>query len=130
MKKRVYTIGRGKGNDIVISKVSVSRRHAELTIEEGCMTLKDCGSKNGTYILDNNAKIPIKTSVVAPDDKVAFGDVVFTVGELLSKVSVRNGKVQDKGHVITPPSLAKKRRCRCGAIRVVGYPCEICGERS
>jgi VWFA-related protein len=44
------TVGRTSGNDIFIPDKPVSRKHAEITHEDGIFYIKDLGSKNGTKL--------------------------------------------------------------------------------
>jgi ABC-type multidrug transport system ATPase subunit/pSer/pThr/pTyr-binding forkhead associated (FHA) protein len=44
------TIGRVAGNDIIIPKDSVSRRHARISAEDGGHWITDLGSRNGTVL--------------------------------------------------------------------------------
>ena len=44
------TIGRGPDQDIFLDDVTVSRRHAEITVGKGNPRIKDVGSTNGIYV--------------------------------------------------------------------------------
>jgi hypothetical protein len=44
------TIGRSSACELVLADDTVSRRHAELFVEEGRWLLRDLGSSNGTYL--------------------------------------------------------------------------------
>lgn len=72
----VTTIGRKDDCDIRIPLGDVSRHHAEITLTDGEVFLKDLGSANGTYL--NNKRIEEKTKLTAGDHMV-IGPVVFTV---------------------------------------------------
>ncbi|MFN0095929.1 MAG: FHA domain-containing protein [Dehalococcoidia bacterium] len=67
-------LGRATGNRIVVDHVSVSRRHAMLTIEDGQLSLEDLHSATGTYLnglqIEAGARHP-----VASGSSVRFGDV-------------------------------------------------------
>lgn len=67
-------IGRADGNQVVIDHVSVSRRHAQLVIESGKVTIEDMGSGTGTFVgsqrIDAN-----KATVVESGQTMRFGDV-------------------------------------------------------
>ncbi|HEY4037062.1 MAG TPA: protein kinase [Ktedonobacteraceae bacterium] len=85
MKGRSYrfhqdmtTVGRTNGNDLVISGLTVSRRHARLWFSEGNWYLEDVGSANGTLV--NNVRI-YQAVLLHDGDVVNFGDemVVFNV---------------------------------------------------
>lgn len=45
-----FTIGRVRGNDVVLPKSNVSKRHVYLTIQDGQVFARDSGSTNGTYM--------------------------------------------------------------------------------
>jgi pSer/pThr/pTyr-binding forkhead associated (FHA) protein len=45
-----FRIGREGTNDIVLSDLLVSRRHAQLSVTPDGVTVQDCGSSNGTYL--------------------------------------------------------------------------------
>jgi len=55
LNKNVLRIGRGKGNDIVISKETVSSFHATIEFKDGYFYLEDLRSTNGTRL--NNDKL-------------------------------------------------------------------------
>ena len=44
------TIGRHPESDIFLDDVTVSRRHAEVTVSDGRFAVTDAGSLNGTYL--------------------------------------------------------------------------------
>lgn len=46
----VTTIGRDPGSTIFLDDVTVSRRHAEVSAEDGAYVVRDVGSLNGTYV--------------------------------------------------------------------------------
>ncbi|MBA4181547.1 MAG: hypothetical protein C0506_13235 [Anaerolinea sp.] len=76
-------VGRADGNRVVIDHVSVSRRHATLTIENGRVMLEDLGSASGTFV--GSQRLPVNTpSLVDAGQTLRFGDVegVFIVGTL------------------------------------------------
>ena len=45
-----FSIGRALGNDLVLARAKVSRRHARLTTEDGRWFVEDRGSLYGTYV--------------------------------------------------------------------------------
>ena len=53
--KDEITIGRVSGNDIVLAKGNISKRHSRLTMRGGEMEIADLKSTNGTYV--NGRKI-------------------------------------------------------------------------
>jgi pilus assembly protein CpaF len=73
--KDEITIGRVSGNDIVLAKGNISKRHTRLTKRGEGMEIADMKSTNGTYV--NGRKIAGPT-IVAPSDRVYVGD--FLIG--------------------------------------------------
>ena len=59
--KDEITIGRVSGNDIVLAKGNVSKRHSRLTMRDGGIEVADLKSTNGTYV--NGRKIAGPTAV-------------------------------------------------------------------
>jgi pilus assembly protein CpaF len=72
--KDEVTVGRVRGNDIVLPKGNVSKHHCRLLIRGGEVLVEDLRSTNGTYV--NGRKIadpmPVSTS-----DKVFVGDFII-----------------------------------------------------
>ena len=73
--KDEITIGRVSGNDIVLAKGNISKRHSRLTMRAGEMEIADLKSTNGTYV--NGRKITGPTPIAA-SDRVYVGD--FLIG--------------------------------------------------
>lgn len=69
------SIGRSKGNTVVLDNPTVSRQHATLKLEGDKYVLYDLGSANGTFVGDQRLREP-----VALEDGmvVRFGEVEFT----------------------------------------------------
>lgn len=63
-------IGRDAGCTIVIEDPSVSRKHAELVLKGGTLTLKDLGSKNHTYIAEQRISREVE---VTEGQEITFG---------------------------------------------------------
>lgn len=74
----VTTVGRTNGNDLIISGLSVSRRHARLWFADGLWYVDDVGSSNGTRV--NNVRL-FQAAVLNDGDIINFGDevVVFNI---------------------------------------------------
>lgn len=67
------TIGRDSVNDVVLESTLASRRHAVLLTEGPFVTIKDAGSRNGTYV--NGRRV--ETQVLADHDLIEIGDCVM-----------------------------------------------------
>jgi hypothetical protein len=63
-------LGRGAGCTVVLSDITVSRRHAELVLREGRWILRDLGSSNGTWV---NGRQVVEAEVRS-GDRVVLGD--------------------------------------------------------
>ncbi|MEW6595099.1 MAG: adenylate/guanylate cyclase domain-containing protein [Thermodesulfobacteriota bacterium] len=73
--RATYTIGREKGNDILLPFSWVSRRHAMIQVEmNGRHNLIDLGSANGTMV--NNRRVLTPTRLQA-GDRIAIGKTVL-----------------------------------------------------
>lgn len=67
------TIGRGKGQSVVLPHPLVSRQHCQLFESEGHLVVRDLGSLNGTFV--NNQKI--EESPLPPGELLTVGTVTF-----------------------------------------------------
>jgi pSer/pThr/pTyr-binding forkhead associated (FHA) protein len=63
-------LGRSSGCELVFADDTVSRRHAELRVEDGRWMLRDLGSSNGTYV---NGRRVMEAEVAAGDEIVLGG---------------------------------------------------------
>jgi adenylate cyclase len=66
-------VGRSPTCDLSVADPTISRRHAELVVDDEQVTLRDLGSSNGTFV--NGHKVAAATLEV--DDLIAFGKVAF-----------------------------------------------------
>jgi len=71
----VSTIGRKADCDIRVPLSIVSRRHAEVTVTEDGVSIKDLGAANGTYL--NSQRV--QEEDLEPGDQILIGPVVFTI---------------------------------------------------
>ena len=67
-------LGRAEGNRVVIDHVTVSRRHARLTIDSGRLMIEDLGSATGTFVGSQRVP-PHSQSLVEEGQSIRFGDV-------------------------------------------------------
>jgi pilus assembly protein CpaF len=77
--KDEVTIGRVSGNDIVLPKGNVSKRHSRLTLKDGRIEIADLKSTNGTYV---NGKKIAEATMVGATDRVYVGDFLITIDGL------------------------------------------------
>lgn len=72
--KNEITIGRVQGNDIILPKGNISKRHSRIVVKDGKFIIVDLKSTNGTYV---NGKKITAPQVVKSTDKIYIGD--FTI---------------------------------------------------
>jgi hypothetical protein len=86
LKKRIgghppncFTVGRARGNDIVLADIEVSKVHASFEIDErGAWTMCDSNSTNGTYL--NGALIqPGQKTKIKSSDTIKIGPGLSSV---------------------------------------------------
>ena len=77
--KTEVLIGRVKGNDVVLPKTNVSKRHSRIVVKDGKIILVDLKSTNGTFINGHKITTP---HVMQEGDKVFIGDFMIEVREV------------------------------------------------
>jgi pilus assembly protein CpaF len=76
--KSEVTIGRVQGNDVILPKGNVSKRHARIVLKDGKFIIVDLKSTNGTYVNGRKITSPL---VVKENDKIYIGDFILGVEE-------------------------------------------------
>lgn len=74
--KEEITIGRIQGNDIILPKGNVSKRHSRIVAKDGKWVLLDLKSTNGTYV---NGRRIASAQVVQEADKIFIGDFILQI---------------------------------------------------
>jgi pilus assembly protein CpaF len=74
--KTEINVGRVQGNDLMLPKGNVSKRHARLLFRDGRFIVTDLKSTNGTYV--NGRKIA-QATIVREGDKIYIGDFVIRI---------------------------------------------------
>src|SRR5215813_13840715 len=74
--KQEIHVGRMQGNDLMLPKGNVSKRHARLLLREGRVIVTDLKSTNGTYV--NGRKIA-QATILGEGDRIYVGDFVLRV---------------------------------------------------
>src|SRR4029079_14735999 len=69
--KNEITIGRVAGNDVVLPKGNISKRHSRIVLKDGKFIIVDLKSTNGTYVNGKNITAP---QVIKSTDKIYIGD--------------------------------------------------------
>ncbi len=81
-------MGAGAQADVIIDSETVSRRHAEVSLVEEGVRVRDLGSRNGTFYLGQR----IETMVLAPGSRVTLGSVEVLFEPDLSSLDQGPGK--------------------------------------
>ncbi len=76
--KNEVTIGRVQGNDIILPKGNVSKRHSRIVLKDNRFIVVDLKSTNGTYVNGRKITSPL---VVKGGDKIYIGDFILTLEE-------------------------------------------------
>ena len=71
----VSTVGRRRDCDLCIPLMAISRRHCEFNMDQSKLTVRDLGSKNGTFV--NGSRI--SEAVVKAGDQLKIGTLHFGV---------------------------------------------------
>lgn len=98
--KPEITIGRVQGNDVILAKGNVSKRHSRLVLKDGKFIIVDLKSTNGTYV--NGRKIS-SPQVVRGTDRIYIGDFILTVEELQAAAEDLRAQPLRRPPTIPPP---------------------------
>jgi hypothetical protein len=69
LEEGTYVIGRDPGADIFLNDITVTRRHATLTVTPFRVDITDLGSLNGTYVNGT----PIESAQLRDGDEIQIG---------------------------------------------------------
>src|SRR5687768_9478066 len=100
--KPEVTIGRVQGNDIVLPKGNVSKRHSRIVLKDGKFIIVDLKSTNGTYVNGRKITSPL---VLKETDKVYIGDFIITLEESGGAGAFAADKITGSATPIPPPAL-------------------------
>ncbi len=64
--KSEVTIGRVQGNDIILPKQNVSKRHSRVVVKDGKFIIVDLKSTNGTYVNGRKIASPMVIKQTVP----------------------------------------------------------------
>ncbi|MDY0004396.1 MAG: ATPase, T2SS/T4P/T4SS family, partial [Polyangia bacterium] len=94
--KNEVTIGRVQGNDVVLPKGNVSKRHSRIVVKDGKFIVVDLKSTNGTYVNGRKITSPL---VIKGSDRVYIGDFIIHVDD-------GSGAAEPAGMPPPPPGAA------------------------
>jgi pSer/pThr/pTyr-binding forkhead associated (FHA) protein len=82
MEGRIFILGR-EGH-IFIDSTTASKHHAEISIIDGEVYLRDLGSTNGTFLVKKNVRIPFEKGYVDLRQPIMIGDKALVIQDLLA----------------------------------------------
>ncbi len=77
-EKNEVTIGRVQGNDVILPKGNVSKRHSRIVVKDGKFIIVDLKSTNGTYVNGRKITSPL---VIKASDRVYIGDFILHIDD-------------------------------------------------
>lgn len=98
--KGEITIGRVQGNDIILPKGNVSKRHSRIVLKDNRYIVVDLKSTNGTYVNGRKITSPL---VIRPNDKIYIGDFILTLEDTALATDQARGSMSSN-----PPPLPPK----------------------
>jgi len=94
-------VGRVKGNDVILPKQNISKRHAMIRVQGERFVVEDLGSTNGTYVNGHRIASAVE---IGPEDKVYLGDFVMNFLDLQQQPQA----VSDSGVMPELPELPEE----------------------
>ncbi len=82
MEGRIFILGR-EGH-IFIDSATASKNHAEISIINGEVYLRDLNSTNGTYLLQKNQRVPFEEGYVDLQQSIVIGGKALVIHNLLA----------------------------------------------
>lgn len=70
------SVGRVQGNDLMLPKGNVSKRHARMLYRDGRFIVTDLNSTNGTYV---NRRRITQATIVREGDRIYIGDFILRI---------------------------------------------------
>jgi FHA domain-containing protein len=123
LKLGVNRLGRCPGSDLQLEHQSVSGIHCEVTLGCGKITLRDCGSTNGTFL----DEVPVREATLHSGQKLRLGEVELLVVDTEVPVTIPQFEV-----VTTPPAPITLANgsvlCRQHPSHLATYRCQHCQE--
>ena len=82
MEGRIFILGR-EGH-IFIDSTTASKHHAEISIIDGEVYLRDLDSTNGTFLVKKNLRVPFEKDYVHLRQPIVIGGKVLVIQDLLA----------------------------------------------
>ena len=71
LDREVQVLGKSSTADVILDDPYVSRQHAQISVEGGRFTIKDLGSRNGTYV--NGSPLSNDAQTLKGGDRIELG---------------------------------------------------------
>lgn len=71
----MFLVGRSEECDFVVNHISVSRRHAKVSMLDGVIAVVDLNSRNGTFVDEQR----VESANVVSGQRLRFGQVPFVI---------------------------------------------------
>ena len=107
MEGRTFILGR-EGH-IYIDSSTASKHHAEITIKDGKVFLRDLDSTNGTFLVKNNTLVQFLEGYVNPNQPIVIGSDTYVIENLLA-IASEFVSVDDSETQLELSEESKKRR--------------------
>ena len=82
MEGRTFILGR-EGH-IFINSTTASKNHAEISIIDGDIYLRDLNSTNGTFLLNKNVRVSFEEGYVELQQSIVIGGKALVIQDLLA----------------------------------------------
>lgn len=96
------SVGRGSDNDLVLGSKQISRNHAQLSVLNGQLYVKDLESSNGTFINDDRIAAN-ESKQLAAEDTLGFASFIFQVSKPVAATVIHEQAVADKPTLMLSP---------------------------
>ncbi|MCP4331581.1 MAG: FHA domain-containing protein [Gammaproteobacteria bacterium] len=74
----------GREGHIYVDSPTASKLHAEISIDEGKVYLRDLGSTNGTFLLKDKRRVRFEAGYVGLHQPIVIGKRIYVIRDLLS----------------------------------------------
>ena len=105
--KSEVNVGRVQGNDIILPKGNVSKRHSRIVVKDGKFIIVDLKSTNGTYVNGRKITSPL---VVKNQDKIYIGDFILHVEDGMPGAPAQPSAAAEPQRRPPPPPPKRKAR--------------------
>jgi len=85
LEGRTYILGR-QGH-IYLDSPTASKQHAEISIRDGKVFLRDLNSRNGISVMENEKLVKFKSGQVELNQAIVIGKRTYVIKDLLTFVS-------------------------------------------